>query len=150
MPDRLSAVDVSFLYLEDETTPMRGRDAGVPGPGQRLRLRPSGHVDPPPDRFRPAVPPAGALGARAAGQPVWVDDQDFDVAFHVRRSALPSSGTDGQLRELAARIMSRPLDPTRPLWEVYLVEALQGGRFAILTRPISRWSTGLRRWTSDR
>jgi WS/DGAT/MGAT family acyltransferase len=66
--------------------------------------------------------------------PVWVDDQDFDVAFHVRRSALPSPGTEGQLRELVARIMSRPLDRTRPLWEVYLVEGLAGGRFAILTK----------------
>jgi hypothetical protein len=65
---------------------------------------------------------------------VWVDDQDFDVAFHVRRSALPSPGTEGQLRELAARIMSRPLDRARPLWEVYLVEGLEGGRFAILTK----------------
>ncbi|MEI2622205.1 MAG: wax ester/triacylglycerol synthase family O-acyltransferase [Candidatus Nanopelagicales bacterium] len=135
MPDRLSAVDVSFLYLEDETTPMhvgeilvfqapdsgfdydrlvtliRRRIAFVPRYRQRVRWVP------------------GRLA-----NPVWVDDQDFDVAFHVRRSALPSPGTDGQLRELAARIMSRPLDPTRPLWEVYLVEALQGGRFAILTK----------------
>lgn len=135
MPDRLSALDVSFFYLEDETTPMhmgemllfqapdsgfdydrlvtliRRRIAFVPRYRQRVRWVPGGLAN-----------------------PVWVDDQDFDVAFHVRRSALPSPGTEGQLRELAARIMSRPLDRDRPLWEVYLVEGLEGGRFAILTK----------------
>jgi diacylglycerol O-acyltransferase len=135
VPDRLSALDVSFFYLEEETTPMhvgemlifqapdsgfdydrlvtliRRRIAFVPRYRQRVRWVP------------------GRLA-----NPVWVDDQDFDVAFHVRRSALPSPGTEGQLRELAARIMSRPLDRTRPLWEVYLVEGLEGGRFAILTK----------------
>jgi diacylglycerol O-acyltransferase len=135
VPDRLSALDVSFFYLEDSITPMhvgemlifqapedgfdydslvtliRRRIAFVPRYRQRVRWVP------------------GRLA-----NPVWVDDQDFDVAFHVRRSALPSPGTDGQLRELAARIMSRPLDRDRPLWEVYLVEGLEGGRFAILTK----------------
>lgn len=135
MADRLSTVDVSFLYMEDETAPMhvgeimifqapehgfdydrlvtliRRRIAFVPRYRQRVRWVP------------------GRLA-----NPVWVDDQDFDVAFHVRRSALPSPGTDGQLRELVGRIMSRPLDGTRPLWEVYLVEGLEGDRFAILTK----------------
>ncbi|MFN8129831.1 MAG: wax ester/triacylglycerol synthase family O-acyltransferase [Candidatus Nanopelagicales bacterium] len=135
MPDRLSALDVSFLYMEDDIAPMhvgellvfqapdsgfdydrlvtliRRRIAFVPRYRQRIRWVPGGLAN-----------------------PVWVDDQDFDVAFHVRRSALPSPGTDGQLRELVARIMSRPLDRARPLWEVYLVEGLQGGRFAILTK----------------
>jgi diacylglycerol O-acyltransferase / wax synthase len=135
VPDRLSAVDVSFFYLEEETTPMhvgevlifqaptggfdydrlvtliRRRIAFVPRYRQRVRWVP------------------GRLA-----NPVWVDDQDFDVAFHVRRSALPSPGTEAQLRDLAARIMSRPLDRSRPLWEVYLVEGLEGGRFAILTK----------------
>ena len=67
-------------------------------------------------------------------RPVWVDDADFDVAFHVRRSALPRPGTPAQLTELVARLMSRPLDPDRPLWEVYLVEGLADGRFAIITK----------------
>ena len=135
MPDRLSALDVSFFYTEDEITPMhvgellvfqapehgfdydrlvtliRRRIAFVPRYRQRVRWVP------------------GKLA-----NPVWVDDQDFDVAFHVRRSALPTPGSEAQLRELVARIMSRPLDRTRPLWEVYLVEGLAGGRFAILTK----------------
>ncbi|MGH3569681.1 MAG: WS/DGAT/MGAT family O-acyltransferase, partial [Pseudonocardia sp.] len=67
-------------------------------------------------------------------RPVWVDDPDFDVAYHVRRSALPKPGTDAQLTELVARLMSRPLDHTRPLWEMYLVEGLARGRTAVLTK----------------
>ncbi len=133
--DRLSALDASFLYIEGPTTPMhvgsvaifqapeRGFDhdklvalisariAFVPRYRQRLRTIP------------------GRLG-----NPVWVDDENFDVAYHVRRSALPRPGTDEQLRELVGRIMSRPLDRNRPLWEVYLVEGLQGGRVAILSK----------------
>lgn len=66
--------------------------------------------------------------------PVWVDDEHFDVSYHVRRSALPRPGTDAQLEELVARIMPRPLDRHRPLWEVYLVEGLEHHRFAILTK----------------
>ena len=66
--------------------------------------------------------------------PVWVDDPDFDLAYHVRRSALPRPGSLGQLRELVARIVSRPLDRSRPLWEVYFVEGLEGGRVAVLSK----------------
>lgn len=66
--------------------------------------------------------------------PVWVDDPDFDLRYHVRRSALPRPGTMDQLRELTARIMSRRLDPERPLWEVYFVEGLEGGRVALLSK----------------
>jgi len=66
--------------------------------------------------------------------PVWVDDADFDVTYHVRRSALPRPGSDEQLQEFVARIQSRRLDRGRPLWEVYLIEGLEGGRFAIVTK----------------
>jgi WS/DGAT/MGAT family acyltransferase len=67
-------------------------------------------------------------------RPVWVDDGDFDIAFHVRRSALPRPGSEAQLTELVARLMSRPLDADRPLWEMYVVEGLTGGRFAVITK----------------
>src|SRR3954470_5914782 len=66
--------------------------------------------------------------------PVWVDDVDFDVTYHVRRSALPRPGTDAQLRELVGRLQSRQLDRNRPLWEIYLVEGLEGGQVAIITK----------------
>jgi diacylglycerol O-acyltransferase len=68
------------------------------------------------------------------GNPVWVDDPDFDLGYHVRRSALPRPGSLDQLRELAARIMSRRLDPARPLWEVYFVEGVEGGKVALLSK----------------
>lgn len=66
--------------------------------------------------------------------PVWLDDEDFDVSYHVRRSALPRPGSDDQLQEFVARIQSRRLDRRRPLWEVYLIEGLAGGRFAVVTK----------------
>jgi WS/DGAT/MGAT family acyltransferase len=135
MPPRLSPLDASFLYLEQPTTPMhvgavsifkRPRsgfdyDALVELVEQRIALVP---------RYRQKVRYVPANLAR----PVWVDDADFDVAYHVRRSALPRPGSDEQLTELVARLMSRPLDNTRPLWEMYLVEGLAGGRTAMLTK----------------
>ncbi|MBP2339080.1 WS/DGAT/MGAT family acyltransferase [Saccharothrix coeruleofusca] len=135
MPDRLSALDASFLYLEDSTTPMHVGGVAVfrrPRTGfdydrlvdlieQRLALVP---------RYRQKVVPVPGRLAR----PVWVDDQDFDVTYHVRRSALPKPGSDQQLHELVARLMSRPLDHARPLWEVYLVEGLARNRTAVVTK----------------
>jgi diacylglycerol O-acyltransferase len=66
--------------------------------------------------------------------PVWVDDPDFDVTYHVRRSGLPRPGTDAQLFEFCSRVQSRQLDRDRPLWEMYLIEGLSGGRVAIATK----------------
>src|SRR4051794_24349653 len=66
--------------------------------------------------------------------PIWVDDVDFDISYHVRRSALPRPGTDAQLRELVGRLVSRPLDRSRPLWEIYLVESVENDRAAIVTK----------------
>jgi diacylglycerol O-acyltransferase len=66
--------------------------------------------------------------------PVWADDEDFDLEYHVRRSALPRPGSLDQLRELVARIISRPLDRNRPLWEMYLVEGLAEGHVALLSK----------------
>ncbi len=135
MPPRLSALDASFLYLEQPTTPMHVGAVSIfrrPKKGldydrlvelieQRIALVP---------RYRQKVRYVPGNLAR----PVWVDDTEFDVAYHVRRSALPKPGSDAQLTELVARLMSRPLDHTRPLWEMYLVEGLAGGRTAVLTK----------------
>lgn len=66
--------------------------------------------------------------------PVWVDDDDFDLTYHVRQSALPRPGSRQQLEDLVARIIARPLDRGRPLWEMYLIEGLASGRFAILSK----------------
>ena len=135
MTDRLSSLDVSFLYLEEGTTPMH---VG----GMSVFALPEGGFDY--DRLvrlikkRIAFVPRYRQRVRwvpgRLASPVWVDDEKFDVTYHVRRSALPKPGSDAQLRELTARIMSRPLDRNRPLWEMYLVEGLSGGRFALLTK----------------
>ncbi len=133
--DRLSPLDVSFLYLEGETTPMHVGGVCV--------------LEAPPDGFdydrlvqiiseRIATVPRFRQKIRwvpgRLGNPVWVDDSEFDVTYHVRRSALPKPGTEEQLKELTARVQSRALDRSRPLWEIYLVEGLADGRIAIITK----------------
>ena len=66
------------------------------------------------------------------GRPVWVDDPHLNLAYHVRHTSLPEPGTEQQLRVLAARIFSEQLDRSKPLWELWLIEGLKGGRFAIV------------------
>ena len=68
------------------------------------------------------------------GRPVWVDDPHFNVAFHVRHTALPSPGGEEQLKRLAGRVFSQALDRSRPLWEIWLVEGLADDRFALLSK----------------
>ena len=133
--ERLSALDVSFLYLEGDTTPMHVGGVCIlerPPEGfdyDRLVAIISDRIATVP-RFRQKIRwVPGRLG-----NPVWVDDTSFDVTYHVRRSALPKPGTEEQLREFAARVQSRALDRSRPLWEIYLVEGLQDGRIAIITK----------------
>ena len=135
MADRLTSLDASFLYLEDATTPMHVGSVMV--------------FDPPAEGFeydniidlvsnRIAYVPRYRQRVRHTpgriSNPVWVDDQDFDITYHVRRSALPKPGNTAQLEEFVGRIQSRALDRDRPLWELYLVEGLERGRFAIVTK----------------
>jgi diacylglycerol O-acyltransferase len=135
MSERLRASDVALLADETPQTPMHNATLEIFDPGS------SGfdydallaHID---DRIA-FVPRYRQHVRRVPGRlanPVWVDDAKFDLAYHVRRSALPRPGTLDQLRELTARIMSRRLDPDRPLWEVYFVEGLAGGRVAVLSK----------------
>ncbi|MFO7191268.1 MULTISPECIES: wax ester/triacylglycerol synthase family O-acyltransferase [Thermocrispum] len=134
MPDRLSALDASFLYLDGQATPMHvgavaiferhtGFDFDTALALVRDRL---GYLP----RYRQRVMHVPGNLAR----PVWGDDVDFDINYHVRRSALPSPGTDEQLFELVARLMARPLDHDRPLWEAYFVEGLTDDRVALVTK----------------
>ncbi|MBI4944211.1 MAG: wax ester/triacylglycerol synthase family O-acyltransferase [Actinobacteria bacterium] len=135
MPDRLSPLDVSFLYLEEPTTPMHVGSVMILEP-------PRGGLDF--DRLVQHVAARIALVPRyrqrvrwvpaRLGNPVWVDDERFDISYHVRRSALPRPGTPQQLAELVARLQARPLDRGRPLWELILVEGLADGRVAVVTK----------------
>jgi WS/DGAT/MGAT family acyltransferase len=68
------------------------------------------------------------------GRPLWVDDPSFNLEYHVRDTALPSPGSERQLRALAARVHSQALDRSKPLWEMWLVHGLEGGRFALLSK----------------
>lgn len=135
MVARLTASDASFYHLEDTSTPMYVGSLSIlrkPRSGlsyeavlatveQRLPQIP---------RYRQKVREV-TLGL---ARPVWVDDRDFDITYHIRRSALPSPGSDAQLHELIARLGSRPLDKSRPLWEMYLIEGLARNRIAIYTK----------------
>lgn len=135
MSQRLKPRDVAFLADETTTTPMHNATLEIFEPGEsgfdydalveliadRITFVP---------RYRQRVQ---WVPGRLAN-PVWVDDPHFDPSYHVRRSALPRPGTPDQLRELVARIIPRPLDRSRPLWEVYFVEGLEGGRVAVLSK----------------
>ncbi|GGB85101.1 diacylglycerol O-acyltransferase [Knoellia flava TL1] len=135
MADRMSTLDSSFLTLENSSTPMHVGSVMVfdaPDEGfdyDRLVGIISRRIAYVP-RYRQRV---RFVPGRLAN-PVWIDDERFDVTYHVRRSALPRPGGDEQLEELIARIQPRQLDRSRPLWEVYLVEGLADDRFAIVTK----------------
>jgi WS/DGAT/MGAT family acyltransferase len=133
--DRLTSLDASFLYMEESTTPMHVGSVMVfqpPDQGfdyDRLVSLIANRIAFVP-RYRQRI---REVPGRLAN-PVWVDDVDFDITYHVRRSALPRPGSDDQLQEFVARVQPKRLDRGRPLWEVYLVEGLAEGRFALVTK----------------
>ena len=135
MNERLRPRDLAFLAMDSASTPMQNAtleifeaaDTGF----DHARV-----VELAADRIS-YVPRYRQRLQHVPGQlanPVWVDDAEFDLSYHVRRSALPRPGTMAQLRELTARIVSRPLDRNRPLWEVYVIEGLEHGRVAVLSK----------------
>jgi diacylglycerol O-acyltransferase len=133
MVERLTRLDASFLYLEEPDTPMH---VG----GVLILERPAGGVDALAALVAARLPLVPRYRQRVAevpghlANPVWVDNTEFDIAYHVRRSGLPRPGTEAQLLDLVSRLTSRPLDRTRPLWEAYLVEGLSGNRLAVVTK----------------
>ena len=84
----------------------------------------------------------------AQARPRWVDDERFDLRYHVRNTALPEPGSEYELQVLAGRVFSQQLRRDRPLWELWLVSGLEGGASRSSPRPITRWSTASRAWTS--
>ena len=135
MVTRLSASDASFFRLENSATPMYVGSLSIlrkprNGLSYETLLATVERRLPQIPRYRQKVREVKFGLAR----PVWVDDRDFDITYHIRRSALPSPGSDAQLHDLVARLGSRPLDKSRPLWEMYLVEGLTKNRVAIYTK----------------
>src|SRR3954451_4814356 len=131
--DRLTGLDASFLHLEDDAAHMHVAAVmtfeGEPPPhdeiveGIRSRL----HLVP---RYRQKL----AFVPLGQGRPKWVDDPHFNLRYHVRNTALPRPGTDIELKRLAGRLFAQPLDRQQPLWELWLVEGLTEGRFAVLSK----------------
>ena len=136
---RLSAQDGSFIVVEGPGAPMHLSAVTIFETGTLTNRH--GGLDV--ARFRAHVaarlPERGGyrqrIGFTPVGRrPVWVDDPDFDLRRHVHHVSLPAPGTEAQLRELAGQILSLPLDRERPLWEMWLVEGLGGGRFAVIAK----------------
>jgi diacylglycerol O-acyltransferase len=131
--EMMSPLDASFLHVEDAVTHMHIGSVGIfegpaPGPGEvqaavaaRLVLVP---------RYRQKV----RFVPLALGRPEWVDDPHFNLAYHVRRTALPAPGSDEELRDLVGRVMSQQLDRAKPLWEMWVVEGLGTGRWAVISK----------------
>ncbi|ORB67070.1 WS/DGAT/MGAT family O-acyltransferase [Mycolicibacterium tusciae] len=135
MVTRLSASDAAFFRLENTSTPMYVGSLSIlrkprNGLSYETLLETVEQRLPQIPRYRQKVREV-TLGL---ARPVWVDDPDFDITYHIRRSALPSPGSDNQLHELIARLGSRQLDKSRPLWEMYLIEGLAKNRIAIYTK----------------
>jgi len=133
MVERLTRLDASFLYLEEPDTPMH---VG----GVLILEAPPGGVDALAALVEARLPLVPRYRQRVAevpghlANPVWVDDPDFDIAYHLRRNGLPRPGTEAQLLDLVSRLASRPLHRRRPLWEMYLVDGLSRGRVAVITK----------------
>jgi WS/DGAT/MGAT family acyltransferase len=130
---RLTGLDASFLHLEDSSAHMHAASVmlfeGDPPPyddllgsiDRRLHLVP---------RYRQKL----AFVPLGQGRPRWVDDPHLNLRYHVRSTALPAPGAEEQLRDLAGRVFAQQLDRDKPLWEIWLVEGLEGGRFAMLSK----------------
>jgi WS/DGAT/MGAT family acyltransferase len=132
-PDRLTGLDSSFLHVERDAVHMHVAACAIfegdPPTYQELidAIQSRLHLVP---RYRQRL----AFVPFGQGRPVWVDDPHFNVAYHVRHTALPAPGAEQQLMRMTGRVFSQALDRSRPLWEVWLVEGLTGGRFALLSK----------------
>ena len=137
--DRLTALDNSFLILEKPTAymhvastqifdvgPLRTLDGGVDAEAIKKMIAASLHMIP---RYRQKL-----AWIPIENRPVWVDDRRFNLDYHVRHTSLPKPGTEEQLKRLSARIMQQHLDRSRPLWEIWVVEGLEGDRFALISK----------------
>ena len=137
--DRLTAIEATFLDIEDENVHMHVGAISI-FEGSEL-FREDGGLDF--ARIRRLAAPGLARNRRfrqrlaqvpMLGHPVWVDDARFNLDYHFRHTALPEPGDERQLKRLFGRVMSQKLDEHKPLWEMWFVEGLVGGRFAVITK----------------
>jgi diacylglycerol O-acyltransferase len=133
--DRLGPLDAVFVDAEDESRntsmaiasiavfegPVPSHEEVLAGVADRLPLL---------ARYRQKLQPVPFR----LGRPVWVDDPDFDLSYHIRRVSLPEPGRDQQLAELMGRVMSARLDRDHPLWEYWVIEGLARDRWALISK----------------
>src|SRR4051794_4997733 len=131
--ERLSTLDSLFLELEDRTAHMHvGGVAifeGSPPPYRDFLNLVEARLESVP-RYRQRI----VQVPLKQGRPVWVDETQFDLEYHVRRTALPAPGGEAELKKLVGRLFSQQLDRDKPLWEVWLVESSNAGQFAIVSK----------------
>jgi diacylglycerol O-acyltransferase len=129
----MSSIDSSFLHIENDVTPMHiggvSLFEGPPPPFADLKEMVAGKLDLVP-RYRQKV----RFVPLGAGTPAWVDDPHFSLDYHLRHTAIPKPGSEEQLRNMAARVFSQHLDRNKPLWELWSVEGLSDGRWALLSK----------------
>ena len=133
--DRMNPIDVSFLHIEDSDRAASlhigsvGIFEGPPPPQADITAMVDARLDHVP-RYRQRV----VTVPFALGRPVWIDDDAFELDYHLRRTALPAPGDEEALRRLTGRIMSQRLDRTKPLWEIWIVEGLTDDRWAMVSK----------------
>jgi WS/DGAT/MGAT family acyltransferase len=129
----MSPADVSFLHIEDDVSHMHIGSVGIfegPFPGyQKVKDMFAGKLPLVP-RYRQVV----RTVPLDLGRPVWTDDPHFNIDYHIRHTALPKPGGETELRRLVGRLMSQQLDRTKPLWEVWVVEGLERGQWAMVSK----------------
>ena len=131
--ERLGSLDATFLHLENRVAHMHVGAMAVfegPPPSYRELLALIGSRIEAVPRYRQRL----AFVPLAQGRPVWVDDADFELEYHVRHTALPSPGGEVELKRLTGRLLSQQLDRDKPLWELWFVEGLGDNRFAIISK----------------
>lgn len=131
--ERMSMIDASFLYMENEFDLHHNAWLGIfagPAPtGAEFRRHIASKLPRIP-RYRQRV----RFVPHDLAAPVWVDDGHFNLTYHVRAIALPAPGSEEQLKELFTTLMAEPLDRNKPLWDMWLVDGLEGGRWALISR----------------
>jgi diacylglycerol O-acyltransferase len=131
--ERMSTLDAGFFFVEHENVPMHIGSLAIfegPAPAYADLIALFAAKLPLVPRYRQVV---RAMPLQVF-RPVWADDEHFEISYHIRHAAVPSPGGDGQVRNLAARIFAQRLDRARPLWEAWLLEGLEGGRWALISK----------------